>query len=99
MREEGVALRRQEGWGSRSPAVLLQGVSVGGYVVYAKPDLLSDVPVLAAVADGGGQWEAISALSALSVLPLPLTNMSASRGFRMVAKDTKTTLLRAIYVS
>ncbi len=62
-------------------------------------DLLSDGPLLAAVADGGGQCEAISALRASSVFPRPLTNMSASRGFRTVANEMNMTLLRAIYES
>lgn len=60
-------------------------------------DLLSEGPVLAAVADGGGQCEAISALRALRVFPRPLMNMSASRGFRTVANEMNMTLLRAIY--
>lgn len=54
-------------------------------LLWAGPDLV----VAIAVADGGGQCEAISARRAFRVLPRPLIKMSASRGFLTVAKEMK----------
>lgn len=46
-------------------------------------------------ARGGATCEAISAASALRVLPRALMNASAMAGFFIVAKETKTILARS----
>ena len=61
--------------------------------------LCADAASLPTAAVGAGQWEAISDLRALRDLPLALTKTSASCGFLAVAKETKRTLVRAIYMN